>query len=67
MTLAEREAIRQPERTKDAIRGCAEWLAACRRLGWRYEDLDFLEALWWKYHDERGNLISAALPAAEEG
>jgi hypothetical protein len=65
MTLAEREAIRQQERTKVAIRGCAEWLAACRRLGWRHEDLDFLESLWWKHHDERGQLIEHA--ASREG
>lgn len=41
-----------------AARECAEWLGACLRLGWRQSDLDFLEALWWKYHDERGNLRS---------
>ena len=46
-----------PQRTLNALRGCAEWLATCIRLGWRHEDLDFLEALWWKYHDERGNLL----------
>lgn len=46
------------ERTRQAIYKCGEWLATCRRLGWRYEDLDWLEALWWKYHDHRGNLIS---------
>lgn len=45
-------------RTRKAIRECGEWLAACRRLGWRLEDLDTLEALWWKYHDDHGNLIS---------
>lgn len=45
------------ERTRKAIQGCAEWLSACVRLGWDKSDLDFLEALWWKYHDSRGNLI----------
>lgn len=34
-----------------AERMCAEWLAACLRLGWRKTDLDRLETLWWKYHD----------------
>lgn len=42
--------------TRDAVRECAEWLATCIRLGWRHEDLDRLEALWWKYHDANGKL-----------
>jgi hypothetical protein len=45
--------------TKQAIRECAEWLAMCRQIGWTLEELDFLEALWWKYHDPRGRLIQA--------
>ena len=51
------------EPTRQAVQQCAEWLAACRRIGWRLEDLDFLEALWWKYHDRRGNWISATRDA----
>jgi hypothetical protein len=46
----------EPERTRDAVRLCAEWLAACIRLGWRHDELDFLEELWWKWHDHRGQL-----------
>lgn len=45
------------KKTRDAIRACAEWLATCVRLGWERSDLDFLEGLWWKYHDNRGHLM----------
>lgn len=52
----------EPEQpTRQAVQACAEWLASCIRLGWRKSDLDALEALWWKYHDARGNLIRAEL------
>ena len=40
-----------------AIEACGRWLAECLRLGWNRADLDALEALWWKYHDENGRLI----------
>lgn len=43
--------------TKYAVRVCAEWLAACLRMGWKRSDLDWLERLWWQWHDENGNLI----------
>lgn len=45
------------ERTARAIKECAEWLSWCLRNGWPKTTLDDLESLWWKYHDERGNLI----------
>lgn len=45
------------ERTHRAVRLCGEWLAECLRLGWRRDQLDALEELWWRYHDDRGNLI----------
>jgi hypothetical protein len=38
---------------------CARWLATCLDLGWSRDELDFLEALWWKYHDFNGRLVSA--------
>lgn len=41
----------------NAVCACGEWLAACLKLGWRRADLDWLESLWWKYHDAHGNLI----------
>ena len=40
----------------DGARKYGEWLAECLRLGWSRDDLDALEALWWKYHDEDGRL-----------
>ena len=52
--------------TRQATQACAEWLAACIRLGWRKGDLDFLEALWWKYHDERGRLIGSGNQSLSE-
>ncbi len=41
---------------REAQKRCAEWLANCLKLGWRKDQLDELEALWWKYRDENGNL-----------
>ena len=43
-------------RTPEAIRACAAWLAACLRFGWSKRELGHLEALWWRYHDARGQL-----------
>lgn len=40
-----------------AVIACGYWLSECLRLGWRREDLDFLEALWWKHHDDQGRLL----------
>lgn len=45
--------------TARAIEACAKWLSYCLRIGWRKTDLDELEALWWKYHDEQGHLYDA--------
>lgn len=42
--------------TQKALRECAEWLAFCVRIGWSKSVLDQLEALWWEFHDERGQL-----------
>jgi len=46
-------------RHRKAIVSCGMWLAACRRLGWQESDLDFLENLWWQYHDDNGRLLKA--------
>ena len=43
-------------RSRQAIRKCADWLSYCLSIGWRKSDLDALQALWWKYHDENGEL-----------
>jgi hypothetical protein len=50
------EATSPRHKTK-ALRTCAEWLAYCLKLGWPKSDLNELEALWWQYHDENGNLF----------
>ncbi len=43
-------------RTLKALRQCAEWLRYCLSIGWKKSDLDALEHLWWKYHDDYGRL-----------
>lgn len=58
--------------TQRAATRCAEWLVACLGFGWSRGDLDWLEELWWKYHDFNGSLKSAAsmdarLTKADEG
>ena len=55
MTMNEALEARRP--TQRAVRACAEWLAACLQLGWSRADLDALEGLWWRYHDDGGRLI----------
>ena len=45
-----------PNRARGARR-CAQWLTECLRIGWTRQDLDRLERLWWRYHDENGHLI----------
>lgn len=43
--------------SKKAILTCANWLAYCLKIGWSRHDLDRLEWLWWKYHDDHGRLL----------
>jgi hypothetical protein len=43
-------------RTTKALTHCSFWLSYCLAIGWKKSDLDFLESLWWKYHDDYGNL-----------
>lgn len=55
-------------RTHRAIKKCAEWLAECLRLGWSRDQFDALEALWWQYHDDQGNLthgVAAVVPTQQ--
>jgi len=37
-----------------ALSACARWLSFCLSIGWRRDQLDALEALWWQYHDAKG-------------
>src|SRR3990167_6681811 len=53
---AQGEAMTHMKTTK-ALRQCAEWLCYCIKIGWLTSDLDALERIWWKYHDNHGRLI----------
>lgn len=44
-------------RTVSAIRRCATWLAFCLSIGWERKDLDELERIWWRWHDDAGELM----------
>lgn len=44
------------KRKRKALKACAEWLAGCLSIGWSYDDLDLLEEIWWRYHDDCGRL-----------
>lgn len=47
----------EPERpTLEGLRKCAEWLAYCLKIGWRKDQLDQLEELWWQVRNHRGEL-----------
>ena len=52
--MNQRTETRNP--TQEAIRNCAFWLQHCLKLGWKKTELDALEALWWKYHNDKGEL-----------
>ncbi|MGM4891308.1 hypothetical protein [Tardiphaga sp. 839_C3_N1_4] len=43
----------------EARMACAKWLSQCLEIGWPRESLDDLEAIWWRYRDEHGELKSA--------
>lgn len=44
--------------TVKGIKKCSQWLSYCLSIGFKKEDLDALEKLWWKHRDENGNLIT---------
>lgn len=60
------ESMMPNKPTLAALRECGHWLSTCLIFGWRKGDLDFLEALWWKHHDHRGQLISGPLPPSPD-
>lgn len=39
----------------ECIRRCAYWLSYCLDIGWRKDQLDALQAIWWKYHVKENN------------
>ncbi len=42
--------------TTKSVMKCADFLSACLSYGWLKADLDWLQELWWRYHDDSGNL-----------
>lgn len=42
--------------TKRGSKRCAEWLAYCLETGWKKEQLDELEKVYWKWRDKNGEL-----------
>lgn len=55
------------QKSRRAIVACGKWLAECLRLGWSRDQLDALEALWWQYHDDQGNLTAGvAIPQKDQ-
>jgi hypothetical protein len=44
-------------RSSEALAACARWLRYCLTIGWSRSDLDQLEEIWWRYHDDRGRFI----------
>ena len=45
-----------PSATRHAVLACARWMHYCLTIGWKKSDLDFLQSLWWQYHDWEGRL-----------
>jgi hypothetical protein len=52
--------------SNNALLACAKWLSYCLAIGWSRSDLDRLEQLWWKYHDDRGNLLMGPIVQTRE-
>ena len=53
--------------TVRAMRGIHAWLHYCLSIGWPRSSLKGLTDLWWKYHDEQGNLIGSANDGGADG
>lgn len=65
MSVEISDSDREP--TLRARKACAHWLYICvKELGWKKEQLDELEACWWKYHDNNGHfkpsLVESSAP-----
>jgi hypothetical protein len=44
--------------TSKAIREYRQWIDYCKAMGWPEKDLAALADIWWKYHDDNGELIT---------
>ena len=36
-----------------AVEKCRQFLTICLDIGWQTSELDALEELWWKHHDDQ--------------
>jgi hypothetical protein len=45
--------------TVKGVKKCAEWLAFCLSIGYKKEELDALENVFWMFRDRNGNLKRA--------
>ena len=57
-TEPEERTVTEPDftPTRHGRRKCAEFLVEMKRLGWKDEDLDQLEQLFWQVRDANGNI-----------
>lgn len=53
-------------KTQRALHQCAVWLAECLKIGWSRDQLDGLEAIWWRHHDDQGRLMPIPRPPIKE-
>jgi hypothetical protein len=45
------------QRSRRALAACTKWLRYCIDIGWSRAEIDDLERIWWRHHDEHGNLL----------
>lgn len=43
-------------KTAKAINECFKWLKYCIEIGFNKKNINELDKLWWKLHDNKGNL-----------
>ena len=46
---------RPADASREGLAKCLAWIDACREIGWAEEQMDDLEAIFWKYKDKDGN------------
>lgn len=46
------------QRSSRALANCTAYISQCQMYGWRTTDLRALRELWWRWHDEEGNLLA---------
>lgn len=44
-------------RAKMAVNAATHYIDYCRSIGFKENELDGMERLWWNWHDENGNLL----------